>query len=186
MLPASDRMAGVDEQGLQIVQVGFSRMAFPPGNAEAVYNRMASERDKQAQAYRTEGTAMANQLRAEGEADATKIRSAAVEKAEQIRGEADQEANRILAGVQSSQSARDFYQFWKKLDFAKGSLTKNAYIVLSTDTDWLNPLFTDPRNTQTFSTTNPAARKPAGPATGAREPELPSLKVMEPIDPTKK
>jgi membrane protease subunit HflC len=186
-VPASDRMAGVDVQGLEIVQVGFSRMAFPPSNAEAVYQRMSAERNKQAQAFRTEGEAMANQLRSEGDAEATKIRSAAVEKAEQIRGEADQEANRILAAVQSSQSARDFYQYWKKLDFAKNSLTKNTYIVLSTDTDWLNVVFSDPRNVQTFPTTAPATKKIPGPAARTSvEPQLPSLKVMDPIDPTKR
>ena len=47
--------AGVQDQGLEIVQIGFSRMAFPPANAMGVYMRMAAERNEQAQKYRSEG-----------------------------------------------------------------------------------------------------------------------------------
>jgi len=176
-VPATDRMTGVDEQGLQIVQVGFSRMAFPPSNAEAVYNRMSAERNKQATAFRTQGQAIAEQLRSEGDAEAAKIKGTAVKEAERIRGEGDQQANQILASVQESKAARDFYQYWKKLDFAKGSLTKNTYIVLDTDTDWLSVLFTDPRNVQSFSaTTRPAAKleTPAAPA---------PVHLLEPVNP---
>ena len=47
--------AGIKDQGLAIVQIGFSRLAFPPANANSVYARMSAERYKQAVKYKSEG-----------------------------------------------------------------------------------------------------------------------------------
>ncbi len=133
--------AGIQDQGLEIVQIGFSRMAFPPSNATAVYQRMAAERNTQAQAYRSQGDSDAARTRSEGDTEATKIRSEAVKKAEEIRGTGDKQALEILAGIQQSPAARDFYQYWKSMEFVKTSLAKNTYLVLPTDSDWLKSLF---------------------------------------------
>ncbi len=138
--------AGIEDQGLEIVQIGFSRMAFPPANALYVYQRMAAERNEQAQKYKSEGDSQAMALKQQGDTEATKIKSEAVKQSEEIRGQGDRQALQILAGVQKSPSARDFYQYWKSMEFVKTSLAKNTIIVLPTDTDWLKSLFVAPVN----------------------------------------
>jgi membrane protease subunit HflC len=138
---------GVKDQGLEIVQIGFSRMAFPPANATAVYARMAAERYKQAAAFKSQGDSEATATVAAGESDAKKIRSEAQRKAGEIRGEGDRKALEILASVQESPAAREFYEYWKSMEFVKSSLAKNTYLVLPTDADWLKSLFAAPAGT---------------------------------------
>ncbi|MGN6370198.1 MAG: SPFH domain-containing protein [Phycisphaerae bacterium] len=167
---AGGRTAGVEDQGLEIVQIGFSRMAFPPANADAVYARMAAERYKQAAAYKSQGDSDANRIVKKGEADAAGIRAEAQKQAGEIRGDGDRKALEILAGVQQSPSARDFYEYWKSMEFVKSSLAKNTYLVLPTDADWLKALFTAPTavNPQTQQqATNPPA-EPAKPVVVAK------------------
>ena len=161
------KMSGVADQGLQIVQIGFSRMAFPPDNAKSVYDRMAAERNKQAQDFLAQGRALQQQLEGQGEAEAKKIRGLAVEEAQKIMGQGDSEANAILLSVQESKERRDFYQYWKSLEFVTGSFTKNTYIVITTDTPWLESLFRAPLNvvgaaaTQATRVPPPASNPPA-------------------------
>jgi membrane protease subunit HflC len=136
--------AAVAEQGLQIVQVGFSRMAFPPANAEAVYQRMSAERQQDAMKFQAQGDSDAASIRAKGDSDAAIIRSGAVANAESIKGEGDAEALKILHAVQTSKEAQDVYQFWKSMEVMKTSFTKNTYLVLPTDSPMLKALFTAP------------------------------------------
>jgi membrane protease subunit HflC len=142
---ARDVDAAVADQGLQIVQIGFSRMAFPPNNAEAVYQRMAAEREQDARRFQSEGDAEATRIVAEGDAQAAIIRSGAIGEAEKIKGEGDAEALKLLQGVQTSASSQEFYRFWKSMEVMKASFTKNTYLVLPTDTPWLKALFTSPQ-----------------------------------------
>ena len=92
----------------------------------------------------------------QGDTEATKIRSEAVKQAERlIRGQGDRQALEILAAVQQSPSARDFYQYWKSMEFVKTSLAKNTVFVLPTDTDWLKSLFVAPLNVGNAAATQP-------------------------------
>jgi membrane protease subunit HflC len=150
---------GLRAMGIQMAEIGFSRMAFAPANAGNVYERMVAELNKRAIAYQTEGIAQANIIRAEGKQAAEKERAEAVRQAQQIRGQGDAEANRILAQVQTTPQAVEFYQYWKSLDFLKSSLAKNTVLVLSSDSDILKGLFQAPKSGQ-FT---PAAPAPAAP-----------------------
>ena len=99
---------------------------------------------------------------ADGEAQALKIRSAALEQAGKTRGEGDRAALEILAGVQKSPAAREFYEYWKSMEFVKSSLAKNTYLVLPTDADWLRALFNAPAATTATKPGAAATPAPAG------------------------
>jgi modulator of FtsH protease HflC len=150
---------GLAEQGIQIVQVGLARLAFPPSNAEAVYMRMASERIRQAEAFRSEGIAAAANIKNEGAVAAAGIRAEAVKQAEGIRGEGDSEALKILAGVQSDASARDFYQYVKIMDLYRSAFNRNMYLVLPANSDLLKNLFVSPAAPVTGGSPAPAPKK---------------------------
>ena len=132
---------GLKDLGLEIAEVGFSRLAFPPSNTDAVYGRMVAELNQQAAQYEYEGKRDADKILADGTKEAQDIRNQAIAQAEQIRGDGDRQALAILAKVNQTAAAREFYQYWKSLDYLKASLAKNTILVLSTDSPFLKSLF---------------------------------------------
>jgi membrane protease subunit HflC len=155
---------GLKEEGIEIVQVGFSRMAYPPSNAEAVYLAMVAKLTNQARVWDAEGQAKRIELEAEGNRRAEEIRAEARKEAEEIRGQAEAQARRLLADAQQTPGAREFYQYWKSLDFRKAMMTRNTVLVLSADDPSLSGLF--PQQMQTLPEGMPGpATQPAGPAT---------------------
>jgi modulator of FtsH protease HflC len=147
---------GLREIGIEIADIGFSRMAFPPSNTEAVFNRMVSDLKTQASTYENEGLQQAEINRTNGILKATETRSDAIAEAQKIRGEGDREALEILAKVNNTDAAREFYQYYKSLDFLKTALAKNTVLVLSTDNPILKALFQAPQT----STTRPGVGAP--------------------------
>lgn len=125
--PAVEGAQGMQDLGIEVEHVGFSRLAFPPSVASAVYGRMVAERRKQADAYESKGKAEADAIRAEGDQQASDIKAAAERKAQQIRGEGDKEALKILQSVQTA-DAQAFYQFWREMELFKAGF-KNPYLV---------------------------------------------------------
>jgi modulator of FtsH protease HflC len=140
------KTAGLGSMGIQIVEIGFSRIAFPPSNAVNVYQRMVAELNKKAIDYENQGLADANAILAEGKLAAETERAEALVKAASIRGQADAEALRTLAKVQDTPQAMEFYQYWKSLEFLKTSLAKNTILVLASNSDILKAMFQAPKN----------------------------------------
>lgn len=156
---------GLKDVGLEIAQVGFSRMAFPPNTTDAVYYRMVVDLNTKARKLEAEGTRDATTIRAEGEAQASIIRNQATSEAKTIMGEADAQANAILQDVQKTAAAREFYQYWKSLDFTKSSLAKNTILVLSSDSPLLSSLFRKPAEGGPATQPANSSIKPPDPAT---------------------
>ena len=138
------KIPGINDLGIEIADIGFSRVAFPPGNTDAVYTRMVAALNEQARSYEAEGVKVASITRSDGALQAAKIRSEAISAAEQIRGEGDREANEIITSVATTDATREFYQYWKSLEFLKASLVKNNILVLSTDNPIVKALFVAP------------------------------------------
>jgi modulator of FtsH protease HflC len=132
---------GLKDMGIEIADVGFSRIAFPVSNTEAVYQRMVAELNGQARAYQTSGKKEADIIIAEGNRKAQEIVGAAKREAGQIRGEGDARAADAIRQVSNSPAAMEFYEYWKNLDVLKSTLTKNTYFVLSTDHPFIKNLF---------------------------------------------
>jgi membrane protease subunit HflC len=157
---SGEKQSGLKDQGLEIVEVGFSRMAFPPSNADAVYRAMVASLTFQAQQYEAQGTAQVGIINAQATRDADAIRTQAQQEAGRIRGNGDAEAAKILAQAQAEPGAQDFYQYWKSLDFWKSAMSKNTYLVLSTKDDVLKGLF-EPRNVPEGAATRPSGSSAA-------------------------
>ena len=138
---AAESIHGTEKDfGIKIVQIGFSRIAFPPRVASAVYERMTSERNRQANKFISEGQSEATRIRAEGDRDASKLRVDAERDAQAIRGEGDAQALRILSESQTPEK-RDFYRFWKDLELFKNTIGKGSIIILRTDETVADQLF---------------------------------------------
>ena len=83
--------------GIDVVDVRIRRADLPEQNSQAVYQRMQTERQREAAEFRAQGSQRAQEIRARADRDVTVLIADATSRAEQIRGEGDGERNRIFA-----------------------------------------------------------------------------------------
>src|SRR5947207_1641003 len=81
--------------GIAIVDVRIRRADLPEQNSQAVYQRMQTERQREAAEFRAQGSQRAQEIRARADRDVTVLIAEATAKAEQTRGEGDGERNQI-------------------------------------------------------------------------------------------
>jgi modulator of FtsH protease HflC len=127
--------------GIDLLDVRLKRVNYNPDVLDRIYQRMISERRQIAQRFRSEGEGEAARIAGQKERDLNEIQSTAYRQVQQIRGEADAKATEIYAQAytQNSQAA-DFYNFLKSMETYRKVLTKDATLVLSTDSDLFNLL----------------------------------------------
>ena len=122
------------QYGIELVDVRIKRINYVESVRNKVYERMISERKRVAAEYRSEGEGKKAEILGTMEKELKKIRSGAYRTAQEIRGKADAEATQIY-GVAYNRDA-DFYTFYKTLETYKAASNNNAYIILSTDSDY--------------------------------------------------
>jgi membrane protease subunit HflC len=119
------------QYGIEVVQLGVRKIEYPSIVAKAVFNRMRSEREKEAMKYRAEGMEKAAVIKAKADRKAKEIIACASMKAEQIKTEGDQKALQIYAQIYEKDPS--FYEYIKSLELYKDILQENSTIILSTD-----------------------------------------------------
>ena len=80
-----------------MVDVRIRRADLPEQNSQAVYQRMQTERQREAAEFRAQGGQNAQEIRSKADREATVIVADANSQAEQIRGEGDGDRNRLFA-----------------------------------------------------------------------------------------
>ena len=83
--------------GIQVVDVRIRRADLPEQNSQAVYQRMQTERQREAAEFRAQGSQKSQETRAKADRDVTVLIAEETSRAEQVRGEGDAERNRIFA-----------------------------------------------------------------------------------------
>jgi len=129
-----------DSLGIQIVDVRIKRADLAEANKNAVFERMRTERVREANLYRSEGGEEALKIRAETDKQATILLAMAYETSETFRGTGDAQATTIYAEAYSRDS--DFYQFWQTLNAYKTTLNSQTTLVLPPNSDFLKFLMT--------------------------------------------
>jgi len=99
--------------GIQVVDVRIRRADLPEQNSQAVYDRMKTERQREAAEFRAQGAQKAQEIRSSAEREATVIVAEANSKAEQTRGEGDAERNRLFAEAYGKDF--DFFAFYRSM-----------------------------------------------------------------------
>jgi membrane protease subunit HflC len=102
-----------DGYGISVVDVRIRRADLPEQNSQAVYQRMQTERQREAAEFRAQGGQKAQEIRSNADRQATVIVAEANSQAEQIRGEGDGERNRIFA--ESYGKDQDFFAFYRSM-----------------------------------------------------------------------
>jgi len=129
----------LSDYGIEIIDVDVKRTDLPKANAQAVFDRMKSERKKEANLIRAEGERAAQDIRARAQKDADIIKAEANKTAEELRGEGDAEALAIYA--KSFSQDPEFYRFWRILSAYENSFESGSSIVMGKDMQFLKEFY---------------------------------------------
>ncbi len=130
--------------GISVDEVRFHRADLPFETSQAIYDRMKSERQREAKELRAQGFEWAQQIEARADRDRTVILSEAQRAAATARGEGDAAASRTLAEAFSKDP--QFYAMVRSLQTYKGALANSApTMVVSPDADFMRLLKSGPQ-----------------------------------------
>ncbi len=129
-----------ESYGINVVDVRIRRADLPEQNSQAVYQRMQTERQREAAEFRAQGAQRAQEIRSRADRDVTVLIAEANSKAEQIRGEGDGERNRIFADAFSKDP--DFFAFYRSMQAYESGLKATATpgMVLRPDSEFFRYL----------------------------------------------
>jgi membrane protease subunit HflC len=109
--------------GISVIDVRIRRADLPEQNSQAVYQRMQTERQREAAEFRAQGGQRAQEIRSRADREATVIVADANSQADKIRGEGDAERNRLFAEAYSQDP--DFFAFYRSMAAYDASLKSN-------------------------------------------------------------
>ena len=122
--------------GIEIVDVRIRRADLPEANSQAIYERMMSERVREAKEFRAKGSEIAQKIRAEADKDKTVILAEANRKSEILRGEGESKAISIYANA--FEMDPDFYSFYRSMQAYGNVLGEDGTtMILSPDSEFL-------------------------------------------------
>jgi membrane protease subunit HflC len=129
--------------GLEIDEVRFHRADLPFETSQAIYDRMKSERQREAKELRAQGFEWAQQIQSRADRERTIILSEAQRAATISRGEGDAEASRRLAEAFSADPK--FYQFYRSAQtYRKALADAGPTLLLSPDASFLRLMTAGP------------------------------------------
>src|SRR5712675_2203679 len=150
-----------DGYGISVVDVRIRRADLPEQNSQAVYQRMQTERQREAAEFRAQGSQKSQEIRSKADRDVTVLVAEATSKSEQVRGEGDGERNHIFAEAFGKDV--DFFTFYRSMQAYEAGMRHNdTRMVLSPDSEFFR-YFVDPSGKPRESLGS--GRAPAPPAT---------------------
>ena len=127
--------ASVSSLGIKIIDVRLRRADYPAATSQNIFNRMKSEREREAKEFRATGEEEAQKIRADAEKTRTVIISEAQREAQETRGAGDGKAIEIYAD--SFGQDADFFAFYRSMEAYRKSMNNNdTSLVLSPDSSF--------------------------------------------------
>jgi membrane protease subunit HflC len=127
-----------NEYGIHLVDVQLKRLNYIESVQQSVFGRMVSERQKEAQRFRSEGEGQKLKILGEMDRKLKEIQSTAWKTAREIEGKADAQATKIYADAYNSDP--EFYAFQKSLESYQTTIGKQSKMIITTDTDYFRHL----------------------------------------------
>ena len=159
--------------GVEIIDVRLTRVDLPAANSQAVFQRMQTERQREAADLRANGQQQAQAIRARAEREATVILAEANRQSEQLRGQGDADRNRILA--QAFQRDPDFFAFYRSMQAYENALKPGeTRLVLSPDSEFFR-YFNDPAGRAREAGDQPGGAAPGQGGGGTSAPRAPGM-----------
>ena len=116
--------ASVDSLGIEIIDVRLRRADYPESTSQNIFNRMKSEREREAKEFRATGDEEAQKIRADAEKTRTVIVAEAKREAQEVRGQGDSNAIRIYAG--SFGQDPEFFSFYRSMEAYRKSIGESG------------------------------------------------------------
>ena len=121
--------------GMDVVDVRIKRADLPAENSDAIYQRMQTERKREAAQFRGEGKREAQKIRANADRQVVEIRAKAQQQSEILRGEGD--ALSIAIYADAFNRDKDFFALYWSLEAYRRSLANgDTTLVLSPDSEF--------------------------------------------------
>ncbi|BCW88809.1 Modulator of FtsH protease HflC [Alphaproteobacteria bacterium SO-S41] len=118
--------------GIEVVDVRIRRADLPQANSQAIFNRMRTDRQREAADIRAKGDQASQEIKSEADKQATIIVAEAQKTADIMRGEGDGERNRIFAEAFSKDPS--FFEFYRSMQaYAAAMGSSDTTMVLSPD-----------------------------------------------------
>lgn len=124
-----------DGYGIEVVDVRIRRADLPEQNSQAVYDRMKTERQREAAEFRAQGDQKAQEIRSKADREATVIVAEANSAADQTRGAGDAERNRLFAEAYGKD--KDFFAFYRSMTaYENGLKSSDTRFLLRPDSEF--------------------------------------------------
>ena len=125
--------------GIEVIDVRVKRIDLPDDVRSSVYDRMITERNREAQEIRSRGDELAIGIRADADRQVVIYEAEAYRDAERIRGEGDAQATGIYAEAYTKDE--EFFAFTRSLNAYRETFsTKNDILLLDPDSDYFKYL----------------------------------------------
>lgn len=121
--------------GIEVIDVRIRRADLPEANSLAIFDRMKSEREKEAREYRAQGQEASKRIRSIADRDKTVILANASKKGQILKGEGDSQSIKIYANAFKKDP--EFFMFYRSMQAYKESLSdESTTMVLSPNSDF--------------------------------------------------
>jgi modulator of FtsH protease HflC len=131
----ADTNEAASKFGIDVVDFRIRRADLPAANADAIYQRMQSEREREAREFRAQGAELAQRIRARAEREKTVLIAESQRQSQVLRGEGDGEAIRVYADAFGQDP--EFFAFYRSMEAYRNALKGDGTtMVLSPDSDF--------------------------------------------------
>jgi membrane protease subunit HflC len=128
--------------GIEVVDVRLKRADLPEANSQAIYERMKTERQREAAEIRAQGVEASKRIKATADRQVTVTIAEANRDSERTRGEGDAERNRIYA--EAFGRDQDFFAFYRSMQaYEEGLKSNDTRLVISPSSEFFQ-YFNDP------------------------------------------
>lgn len=121
--------------GIEVVDVRIRRADLPEQNSQAIFQRMQTEREREAAEIRAQGNEEAQRIRSRADREVTVIVAEAERDAQIARGEGDATRNSIYAEAYSADP--EFFAFYRSMEaYREGLKGDNTTMVVTPDSEF--------------------------------------------------
>ncbi|WP_306261867.1 protease modulator HflC [Pararhizobium sp. IMCC21322] len=121
--------------GVQVVDVRIRRADLPEANSQAVYQRMQTEREREATDIRARGEEAGRRIRSRADRDGIVIRAEAERDSQRVRGEGDAKRNEIFANAFGRDP--EFFSFYRSMQaYERGLDSESTQLVISPNSEF--------------------------------------------------
>ncbi|NIA68562.1 protease modulator HflC [Pelagibius litoralis] len=123
--------------GIALVDVRIRRADLPDETRESVYDRMRSEREREAAEFRAQGFEQSQRITSAADREATVIAAEATRESEILRGQGEGLRTEILNGAYGQDP--DFFNFYRSMQAYTQALdSTSTFMVLSPDSEFFS------------------------------------------------